>query len=536
MKIFKRKAKSNTPSLSSGIDTPSIPTSIDTPYPTHDASATAATGADTPNNTNQDNDDDDDEDDDTDTHRFLDTVTSQCCAIIPSKPMSDRSTVDTNNTNRELQNHDNHDPDVKDEEDEEDDHVLDMNLEEELSKLDIDKDFNLSILGRYSNENNNDTDQTNDNRDNDYDTDSHDNTTLSDDNDAVLVHHHSQKSNHPATDCSNPQVALVQLNRMEVFSILYKPTRNETATLKDLATRFGISSGMTSTSSPQALLLSKLLNVVADREMGYSILLKRGRVLLQDDHERDLLLFTHGFVLAHPESTNPTNPPPSSLLTLFSFTSKSKYDHVYLYNDIGWVKDLWQLDGVKDLYRFSLQTPDQQPPQQPKQQQGRELHLACHSAAEKDEWLAAFEIVLLKNRTVVQQKSMSPEERDARIVGWQHELLQTSLYTAAVTGQAFFSSHHLEKCNTLDEYNGMAPLHYAALHNQVHIIQHLCAECGANVELKDVEGRTPIYYGTLFWSILFVWVCGCGHPAFASSFVRSLLTHVGTQSQVAKLS
>ena len=125
------------------------------------------------------------------------------------------------------------------------------------------------------------------------------------------------------------------------------------------------------------------------------------------------------------------------------------------------------------------------------------------SSETKQQWLDAWERVLLQNRARV---VLAQEVRDARIVGWQHELIQTSLYTAAVTGQAFFSPQHLEKVNELDEYNGLAQLHYAAMHNQSHIIEHLCSACGANVELKDVEGRTPMYYGKFCSAWIFILV------------------------------
>eukprot|EP00541_Cyclophora_tenuis_P019138 CAMPEP_0116549840 /NCGR_PEP_ID=MMETSP0397-20121206/5100_1 /TAXON_ID=216820 /ORGANISM="Cyclophora tenuis, Strain ECT3854" /LENGTH=227 /DNA_ID=CAMNT_0004074615 /DNA_START=200 /DNA_END=886 /DNA_ORIENTATION=+ len=46
----------------------------------------------------------------------------------------------------------------------------------------------------------------------------------------------------------------------------------------------------------------------------------------------------------------------------------------------------------------------------------------------------------------------------------------------------------------LDRYNGMAPLHYAAIHNNIHVIEHLIREGGANRELQDEEGRTAMYY------------------------------------------
>ena len=296
-------------------------------------------------------------------------------------------------------------------------------LDDELANLDIDNDFNLDFA------------------DDDDD----------DDDDVPKK-----------KDCTNPEYAQLQLQRDEVFSHHYKPTKEENSLLKTVCTKLGAKNF----GAPTTLL--KLLNLQED-DLGKSILLKRG-LLIINGQKRELVLFTHGFVVARPLDKQA-----SGLLRVSLLVSKM-YDEVHLYNDISWVKDLWQLQK----FVFSVKTPS------------GELKLECDSAQEKQEWLQAWERVLLKNRTL--QKS-TPAEREARTCGWQHELLQTSLYTAACTGQAFFAPHHLTNVDTLDEYNGLAPLHYAALHNQVHIIQHLVDECEANVEVKDQEGRTPMYYG-----------------------------------------
>jgi hypothetical protein len=356
-------------------------------------------------------------------------------------------------------------------------------LDDELAKMDIDNDFTLSLsfVGVKSEEGEqHDQQHDHDNDDNDNNEDNND-TNNSDDNRVNNV-----------MDCSNPEFATSQLNRMEVYSHLYKPNRDEISVLQSLATRLGVKTnsafgGGTSAAGSNVATLANLLNVKPPNQndadyMGKSIVLKRGPVKV-GDQDRELILLTHGFILAYPEEK-----PLSSAFNIF--TSPKLYDHVALYNDVDHVKDMWQLSS---RHRFDVHIPviggigD--------------LYMDVDSAETKQSWLHAWERVLLRNRAQPKMQRLkaasAQEEREARIIGWQHELIQTSLYTAAVTGQAFFSKQHLKRVNELDEYNGMAPLHYAALHNQAHIIEHLCADCGANVELKDVEGRTPMYYGTL---------------------------------------
>jgi hypothetical protein len=189
------------------------------------------------------------------------------------------------------------------------------------------------------------------------------------------------------------------------------------------------------------------------------------------------MLFTHGFCIS--KNTQPG----ARTSILVKLISGHPVEVCHLYDQVDWVKDLWQVEG----YAFSLQVSKNK-------SSVVEFRVDCQSTEEKTQWLQAWERVLLKNRSL---QNLSIEEREARPQGWQHELLQTSLYTAAVTGQDFFAPHHLEKLNEPDVYNSFTPLHYAALHNQVHIIQHLVGELGADTEVKDEEGRTPMYYGKL---------------------------------------
>jgi hypothetical protein len=284
---------------------------------------------------------------------------------------------------------------------------------------------------------------------------------------------------------SSQDISSITLERVEIYSRHYKPTESEVATVHELANQLGIKG---TTSSGNANPLYQLLNLqLKDSPIGPSIVLKRGIVTI-DGQRKELILMTHGMIVAK-------LPTKSTGFGLLLFSSTKSYDHVHFYSEVGWVKDMWQ--SSIDNHEKSNAPSEQQPQHEYRgcfslKLPSGELQLYCDSLDDQKHWLVAWERVLLTDRT-----STSSELRESWILGWQHELVQTSLFTAAVTGQAFFADYHLTAVNTLDRYNGMAPLHYAALHNQVHIIEHLCADHGANVELLDAEGRTPMYYGTL---------------------------------------
>ena len=282
-----------------------------------------------------------------------------------------------------------------------------------------------------------------------------------------------------------------RLERDEVFSPHYRPSPSEQKELDALSSQLNAKSMFSS---------EPLLNQILSES--HSIVLQRGPIRWvqhEDDNNNannnnnnnitnqwELVLLTHGFVLIKPAGAS------FSLDKLLSLGRT--YEVCEMYASVEWVRDLWQIGPN----HYSIKT------------QGREWHFMTETEQDKGFWLAGWERVLLQNRQRQKQRqrrTASQEEEtttttnpkmmmnDTNTLGWQHALVQTSLFTAAVTGQAFFSPHHWEQKDTLDPYNGLGPIHYAALRTNVHIIQHLVEEGKANVELKDSEGRTAMYYG-----------------------------------------
>lgn len=296
-------------------------------------------------------------------------------------------------------------------------------LDAALENLDIDNDFNMSILG--------------------------DKASGDEDDDDL-----------EESEMGDVRKWQKRLFRDNVFSKRYKPTKDEAAEVHELGKYLGVDS-ITGT-----IVVDNALNSLIKADQGlHSIILKRGPIKM-DGANRELIIMTHGFVVAKLKSGG-----------MFDLMTRP-YDSSGLYDDVKWIRDIWQ---IEDKHQFRLLAGTLSGT--------REILFETDSPVTKQAWMQAFERVLFENRS-----HQSSEQRALRDFGWQHELVQTSIYTAAVTGQAFFGESHLEDINTPDEYNKLTPLHYAAMYNQVHIIQHL-VEKGADMELEDEEGRTPIYYG-----------------------------------------
>ena len=87
-------------------------------------------------------------------------------------------------------------------------------------------------------------------------------------------------------------------------------------------------------------------------------------------------------------------------------------------------------------------------------------------------------------------------------LGWQYRLCQTPWFSEAVLDNQAESGYEMtsadtdysEGLNQLDEYNGLAPLHYAVRLGHTEAIRNLL-EAGANPNVADREGKTPMYYG-----------------------------------------
>lgn len=254
-------------------------------------------------------------------------------------------------------------------------------LDAALASIDVDKDFQMSFMNSDGNSNNNE-----------------------------------DSSADFAVNDAEPAFSFQQLQRPEVFSHRYRPTRDEDAEIQKLCDflKVGSKAGWGADRTVHQLL---------NHEGGdKNIILLRGTLALPDGNERQLVLLTHGFILAKVDGGG-------------MFTTS--FDVAELYDNVVYVKDRW-MTSSNDSFCLKLAND-------------KEITLA---STKKSEWLDALERVLLQNRL------HSKTRDEAREFGWQYKLVQTSVYTAAVTGASFFSDDHLKKKDNLDEYHKMAPLHY----------------------------------------------------------------------------
>ena len=277
-----------------------------------------------------------------------------------------------------------------------------------------------------------------------------------------------------------------RLSHEEYFSHRYKPDPAQKKEMKELSRFLGISTSKKSLfgggttvngADSENPAIQTLFNTM---DPPLSIIMKRGPILCNNE-ERELILLSHGFILAKVVSNEDSS---SSCATNGGGSERSKksrrmdrsFDTCELYTSVIRVSDHWQ-DHIRHV--FSIHTSN------------KAYIIQCSTAIHKRSWLDALERVVVQDRLHANSK---PGE--SREIGWQHALIQTSLHSAAVTGDdALLAELWLVHKNTPDEYHHFTPLHYAALKNHVDVLEFLL-ENGAYVEMEDEDGRTPIYYGT----------------------------------------
>ena len=135
---------------------------------------------------------------------------------------------------------------------------------------------------------------------------------------------------------------------------------------------------------------------------------------------------------------------------------------------------------------------------------GKDVQFDVLPASDFDGWKTALQTAAIQCHYNFSASMDGHTER-----GWQYRLCHTHWFTEAVTGEWEDLGHEIttadsaeEGLDQLDEYNSYAPLHYATRANNVDVMRKLL-EAGANPNVEDGEGKTPMYYGTL--------VC-FGHP------------------------
>ena len=305
-----------------------------------------------------------------------------------------------------------------------------------------------------------------------------------------------------------------RLHRSDVYHKHYVPSRQELSELQELEDYLGIFSAKTkhrfstlwrqlvppleaakqkldrrrsfqsqhSTSSMSDIssVTNHIPKMAKSKASFYSIVLKRGAIQFEDyqDFQCELILLTRGFVVARPNfqfiprfqagdlwtsvvQVQPTNP----LSITLSCTSRTT-DHL-------------TLTQLKQQQQYGCYT----------------YEISCATPQEQGSWLEAL------RRVVVQAHDMAgTNEKEMGGLGWQYRIVYVPFFTEAVTGNPIQkdkilagSTGHIN-LNAVDSYNSYAPLHYATRANHIRVMAFLL-EAGADVNVGDGYGRTPMYYG-----------------------------------------
>lgn len=127
-----------------------------------------------------------------------------------------------------------------------------------------------------------------------------------------------------------------------------------------------------------------------------------------------------------------------------------------------------------------------------------QFHNTCHGSI----WFDAIRTALVRFHEHQQTKSRRDGLTTTAIkLGWQYKIVHRKYFTMAVTNDDSNMMEELEEIgkkdpnmDTLDEYNGYTPMHYAAHANHVRAMSKLL-ELGADPDVSDaVDGHTPVYY------------------------------------------
>ena len=266
-----------------------------------------------------------------------------------------------------------------------------------------------------------------------------------------------------------------RVERDEVYSKRYRPTKEEQKELQEVATFVGLQQnsdggwlGLKAIMGGDSLpSLQKLLQPAQDHPK--SILLKRGPVWYKEQ-EFEMLLFTQGFILAKvEEETRASNR---------SFFQRT-YETCKLWSMVDFIKAV--NDKEKPGFEFHCK--------------GEKLEFSVVSTNCQQYWLRAVERIVIEH-------CIHNNTYDVSKLGWQYRVIRKPAFTAVVANDLGLLNLELLipgiELNETDSYNTMAPLHYAlnGEDNMVdaNIVQALL-KAGADPNLKDGEDRTPMYYG-----------------------------------------
>jgi hypothetical protein len=302
-----------------------------------------------------------------------------------------------------------------------------------------------------------------------------------------------------------------RLLREEVFSKRYKPSKDETKELNEMANHLGLApaTGIIGMGKRASMQIGMGTQVTDNMHKlfygGHSILLKRGGPLKWKKSEDEtvnvgLLLLTEGFVLTYRKFSK-LNP------------LEKRYETCQLWTAVDYC-------GKVNKLTFCIQLNDGQ---------RFELEIMEEETDDVKTRMKALERIFIEH-------AMHESSDVTETMGWQYQLIRTPGYSAAVMGNAEILGKP-KNLNKLDKYKEYAPLHYAVQQEtpDEKVIQVLLKK-GADPNFPDGEGRSAMYYGTYNMTeikikLLLLSTHTHFHPMSIASFYylpaeRNRLTHI----------
>ena len=129
----------------------------------------------------------------------------------------------------------------------------------------------------------------------------------------------------------------------------------------------------------------------------------------------------------------------------------------------------------------------------------RRFVFTCGKVGQKKAWMDALEISVIQAR--IDNDNGIGDSSDDMELGWQHDLLRTSLFSAVICNDASMIQRALLptfSCKTnidaLDSYGGRTALHYAVMENHLVAVKALLA-AGADPNVLDANQKRPLHHG-----------------------------------------
>ena len=139
-------------------------------------------------------------------------------------------------------------------------------------------------------------------------------------------------------------------------------------------------------------------------------------------------------------------------------------------------------------------------------------YFKCESERQKNYWIHAISwsyYHYIMNAFHNEEKRKSISSSILKRANWYFQVIQTSLYSAAVRGDEYLLQNLLTLCgpdnlplDELDPYNGYSALHYAIMLDNLNFARALIS-AGASVNnLCRNKSRSPLYYGMFLFLLM----------------------------------